>query len=284
MAGIPGAGESHRRQTDMRTAFVRRAFVQPPFQSGPWYSWRMSPKLRSRFCLRVVIVIAAAILLALPAMTTAVEAADLIGPARVRVDASLMIHGRTVRLAGIYVPRTTRFCQTFLSPARCNSRAALALDFHIGTRMVRCDVVGRSADGRLAGICWINGRYLGERVDLGAWLISRGWALALPDAPFEYVALERIARSQGRGVLGLHRRRNRLADPLALRRGTRSRRPFDGESLVYSSCFSNGYFESTSTPVSVIRTCSSSFTPSRPPSLPVKLSTQSVMPASRTPS
>jgi NAD(P) transhydrogenase subunit alpha len=68
----------------------------------------MSPKLRSRFCLRVVIVIAAAILLALPAMTTAVEAADLIGPARVRVDASLMIHGRTVRLAGIYVPRTTR--------------------------------------------------------------------------------------------------------------------------------------------------------------------------------
>jgi endonuclease YncB( thermonuclease family) len=157
-------------------------------------------RLRSFF--RVVTAIGAAILLALPAMTEAVEAADLIGPARVRVDASLMIHGRTVQLAGIYVPPTTRFCQTFLSPARCNSRAALALDFHIGTRMVRCDVLGRSRDGGLVAVCWIAGRYMRERVDLGAWLISRGWALALPDAPFEYVALERIARSQGRGVWG----------------------------------------------------------------------------------
>jgi hypothetical protein len=52
----------------------------------------------------------------------------------------------------------------------------------------------------------------------------------------------------------------------------------------YSRSFSKGYFESTSMPVSVIRTCSSSFTPSRPPSLPVKLSTQSVVPASSTPS
>src|SRR5262245_2632929 len=100
-------------------------------------------------CLRVVAVIAAALLLVLPAMTETATATDLIGPSRVQSDASLMIHGRTVRLAGIYVPRTTRFCQTFVSPVRCNSRAALALDFHIGSRMVRCDVLGRNADGAL---------------------------------------------------------------------------------------------------------------------------------------
>jgi endonuclease YncB( thermonuclease family) len=147
-------------------------------------------------------VVGVAILLAIPAMTNTVDATDLIGPAWVGADASLTIHGRTVRLAGIYVPRTTRFCQTFISPSRCNSRAALALDLHIDTHMVRCDVLGRSADGGLAGVCWIAGRYLREGEDLGAWLITRGWALASPDAPFEYVALERIARSQGRGVWG----------------------------------------------------------------------------------
>ena len=37
---------------------------------------------------------------------------------------------------------------------------------------------------------------------MAAWLISEGWALALPDAPFEYVALERIAHAQQRGVWG----------------------------------------------------------------------------------
>jgi endonuclease YncB( thermonuclease family) len=140
------------------------------------------------------------VLLGLPLSPVGADAADLVGPARVENDASVSIHGRTVRLAGIYVPPTNRFCQTFMSPARCGSRAALALDFYIGTRFVYCDVLARSADGGAVGICWIAGRRLYERSDLAAWLITRGWALALPDAPFEYVALERIAQAQGRGV------------------------------------------------------------------------------------
>ena len=39
--------------------------------------------------------------------------------------------------------------------------------------------------------------------DLSAYLLTRGWAVALPDAPFEYSALEKIARQQGIGVWGL---------------------------------------------------------------------------------
>jgi endonuclease YncB( thermonuclease family) len=38
--------------------------------------------------------------------------------------------------------------------------------------------------------------------DLAAYLIERGWALARPEAPFEYHAMERIARSQEVGVWG----------------------------------------------------------------------------------
>ena len=38
--------------------------------------------------------------------------------------------------------------------------------------------------------------------DLSAYLLEQGWAVALPDAPFEYQTLEKIARSRGFGVWG----------------------------------------------------------------------------------
>jgi endonuclease YncB( thermonuclease family) len=159
--------------------------------------------MRAKPYFRPVAIISAAFLAVLTAPNLSVQAADLVGAAtRIGDDASLSIHGRPVRLAGIYVPPTSRFCQTFQSPVRCGSRAALALDFHIGARFVYCNVLARGADGSAIASCWITGRYLGERDDLAAWLIWHGWALALPDAPFEYVALERIARAQGRGVWG----------------------------------------------------------------------------------
>jgi endonuclease YncB( thermonuclease family) len=41
-----------------------------------------------------------------------------------------------------------------------------------------------------------------EGEDLAAYLIRHGWALARPGAPFEYHALERIAREQSAGVWG----------------------------------------------------------------------------------
>ncbi len=161
----------------------------------------MTGKQRARSVFTIAAVVSAAVMLVLTAPTT--HAADIAGAAtRIGDDGSLSIHGRAVRLAGIYVPPTSRFCRTFESPVHCGSRAALALDFHIGARLVYCNVLARDTDGSAIASCWINGRYLGERDDLAAWLISEGWALALPDAPFEYVALERIARAQERGVWG----------------------------------------------------------------------------------
>lgn len=124
------------------------------------------------------------------------RAADLISYASVREDGSLLVRGRTVRLAGIYIPPTERICRTFISPVRCGPRAVLQLDFRIGSRFVHCERQGRNTDGSISATCRVNGE------DLGAWLISQGWALATPDAPFEYHALERIARSRQIGVWG----------------------------------------------------------------------------------
>lgn len=111
-------------------------------------------------------------------------------------DRSLRISGRTYRLYGIHIPPTGRSCREDERPVKCGSRAALALDFKISGDFVRCEPRERRDDGTISAVCTASG------VDLAAYLLERGWALALPDAPFEYHALEKIARHRGVGVWG----------------------------------------------------------------------------------
>lgn len=111
-------------------------------------------------------------------------------------DGSLRVSGRTYRLYGIHIPPTGRSCREDERPVKCGSRAALALDFKISGDFVRCEPRERRDDGTISAVCTASG------VDLAAYLLERGWALALPDAPFEYQALERIARHRGVGVWG----------------------------------------------------------------------------------
>jgi endonuclease YncB( thermonuclease family) len=111
-------------------------------------------------------------------------------------DGSLRISGRTYRLYGIHIPPTGRTCRSDERPVQCGSRAALALDFKISGDFVRCEPQQRHDDGTISAVCTASG------VDLAAYLLERGWALALPDAPFEYQALEKIARHRGIGVWG----------------------------------------------------------------------------------
>lgn len=123
-------------------------------------------------------------------------AADITSYAFVQRDGTLRVQGRTIHLYGIHIPATGEACRTFERPVRCSSRAALALEFKIHG-FVRCTPVERRPDGSLTAVCRADG------TDLSAYLLERGWALALPDAPFEYVALERIARERGVGLWGL---------------------------------------------------------------------------------
>ena len=110
-------------------------------------------------------------------------------------DGSLRIKGRTYRLYGIYIPPTAQSCRSFERPVQCGSRAALALDFKI-QGFVRCETRDKNDDGTISAYCTADGD------DLAAYLLERGWALALPDAPFEYQALEKITRHRGLGVWG----------------------------------------------------------------------------------
>ncbi|MCB1859592.1 MAG: nuclease-like protein [Gammaproteobacteria bacterium] len=137
----------------------------------------------------------------LAACALASAAGELHSYAIIQDDASLLVSGRRVHLSGIYLPETTRHCRSTLLPVRCASRAVLALEFKI-QGFVHCFLATENPDRSVNGRCYVGRSRFNEGVDLGGYLIEQGWALALPEAPFEYHAKERIARHQGAGVWG----------------------------------------------------------------------------------
>lgn len=126
---------------------------------------------------------------------------DIVGAARVYEDGSLRIGTQTIRLFGIYVPPMGKTCEFLLQPARCASRAAVALEFKI-QGFVRCFPVEANIDGSISSVCYVRRTIRSNGDDLGAFLLMQGLAVASPEAPFEYVVLERIARARGLGVWG----------------------------------------------------------------------------------
>ncbi len=139
----------------------------------------------------------AALLVAAPSPAQPPGEPDISSFAFVQDDGSLRVAGQQVRLYGIYIPPSGQSCRSFERPLRCGSRAALALEFRISGDFIRCRILSTNPDGSVNAVC-----HSGDE-DLAAWLLQRGWALALPDAPFAYTAMERIARARGVGIWGI---------------------------------------------------------------------------------
>jgi endonuclease YncB( thermonuclease family) len=150
---------------------------------------------KNRSSLRLAGLCAAAGLLLIPPFSHGID--ELTSYALVRDDATLEVAGRRLRLYGIYIPGTNRYCDSRIQPVRCGSRAARALRFKI-KGFVSCQLGGKYSDGSIAAYCRV------DEQDLGVYLIERGWAVALPTAPFAYHVSERIARHRGFGVWGFN--------------------------------------------------------------------------------
>jgi Micrococcal nuclease (thermonuclease) homologs len=127
--------------------------------------------------------------------------ADLESYAVVRDDGSLLIRRKVVHLYGVYIPDTRQFCRSNILPATCGTRAAVALRQKI-SKFVRCEPIVEYDDGSLGAQCWTNYSRFSDGEDLGAFLISQGFAAAGPDASYEYHLLERMALANGRGIWG----------------------------------------------------------------------------------
>ena len=132
---------------------------------------------------------------------TEVIAEELTSYAFVNDDATLRIKKKTIHLYGIHIPKSSQDCRTSQHPPVCGSRAVLALEFKVKS-FVRCEIISENPNGSLTGLCRVNYSHFEEGDDLSAYLLERGWAVALPDAPIEYHTLEKIARSRGMGVWG----------------------------------------------------------------------------------
>lgn len=134
--------------------------------------------------------------------STPLHAYEVSSSAIVNEDGSLRISGKTIHLYGIHIPRTSRTCTSNRLPSVCGSRASVALDFKIDG-FVRCKIMEELENGSVVGWCRVNASRFAEGDDLSAYLLEKGWAVALPDAPFEYQTLEKIAQSRHFGIWGI---------------------------------------------------------------------------------
>jgi endonuclease YncB( thermonuclease family) len=149
----------------------------------------------------------------LPAIVPAAARADeLNGPAEVIDGNSLAIGGRAVRLFGIDAPDEDQTCRRGGAAWRCGQEAGWALAAKIELHWVLCDTQppAARAPGIAAGpepagpdtpspavraVCYIDGR----RIDLAAWMVEQGWALA-DRRSAAYLAQEQAAQRAGRGL------------------------------------------------------------------------------------
>jgi endonuclease YncB( thermonuclease family) len=141
-----------------------------------------------------------ALLAALPA--AAQQPWVIEGPGQVMADGTIAIDGRRVRLFGLWLPQIERTCSTLLRPTFCAPKAVLVLYEKVQS-FLTCQVVRQRPDGTLEAYCGQRARRLFDpHEDLGAAMVQDGWALARPDAPPEYHALERLAQSRELGFWG----------------------------------------------------------------------------------
>jgi endonuclease YncB( thermonuclease family) len=133
--------------------------------------------------------------LLLLAATPALAAEAITGHPVVVDGDTIELQGRRVDLHGIDAPETGQTCETAAgSPYRCGQAAAAALRQQIGGAPVTCELQAAAAKERVTALCRAGG------VDLSAWMVGHGHALALRQAAPGYASQERRAWATRRGI------------------------------------------------------------------------------------
>ena len=125
------------------------------------------------------------------------------------IDADTVdIDGVRYRLHGIDAPEARQTCRAWGLTWGCGSAATEALMSR--AEGMSCASSGADRFGREIGTCSAGG------VDLNAWLVANGWALAYRRFSTDYVGQEAQARSSRRGI-----HRGEFVEPWDWRRGGR---------------------------------------------------------------
>ena len=124
-----------------------------------------------------------------------VAAETITGVASVTDGDSIEIRGTRIRLHGIDAPESRQLCtRPFGQSWRCGQQAALSLSDRIRRRSVSC--ISRDTDryGRTIAVC------SQDEVDLNAWMVREGWAVAYQKYARDFVPDEKEAQSAERNI------------------------------------------------------------------------------------
>lgn len=109
-------------------------------------------------------------------------------------SASFEAMGYTIFIAGTEPVTVDATCKFDGVPWQCGERALLAFRYWLRGRAPLCQVLPTGERQPLVAPC-----RLGKQ-DVGAWLVSNGWALARPGGGYEEAEL--VARRAGMGIFG----------------------------------------------------------------------------------
>ena len=139
-----------------------------------------------------------------------VSKAEIVGTARVIDGDTIVVRGLRIRLHGIDAPEVNQVCTRAGSTYRCGETATQALTNVVGGRTLRCEQKDVDRYKRIIAVCRI------AEIDINAWMVRDGHAVAYRYYSLDYASLENTARAMGKGIwLG------RFVMPWDWRRGAR---------------------------------------------------------------
>lgn len=119
---------------------------------------------------------------------------DLTGQARIVDDDSLEISGTKIRIYGIDAPEMGQSCLDRTGATYACGRLAQRHMEKVAKGRVTCESIETDRYGRDVAIC-----YAGD-TDLGAAMVSSGWARAFLSYSLRYASEEQAARKARRGL------------------------------------------------------------------------------------
>ena len=177
---------------------------RPGFRLLPVRGKRFAPRgrsLRPLVALNIVLIsiFVAAVVLIEPApygaASGAVDAGSMAGRASVVDGDTIAMQGQRIRFEGIDAPERSQTCRDGGGERYdCGHSATRALAQKIAGETVDCEPHGWDRYGRILAVC-----RAGD-VDLNAWMVREGWAVAYLRYSLSYVPAEIEARFARRGI------------------------------------------------------------------------------------